>query len=188
MLTANCYPAIHPQHSKYNTQRVEHEAGYDSLLTAQVFVRLSAQLRDGRELHPDPPSSADLPHQISHQRAAEWTRSEIHRGSTRQDIPIIDSHRHHRGQNKHGLPQPPQADVLGTRFDLLEVEEIIDSLDSNIPIDDRRLSLAPSNSPEIMRKVNSGELIPRLSAEFWKVYGNKLRVFGTLERVCIMGS
>ncbi|KAL2851591.1 ribonuclease H-like domain-containing protein [Aspergillus pseudoustus] len=35
---------IHPNFARYNLHKVDHEAGYDSLLTAQVFIKLSAQL------------------------------------------------------------------------------------------------------------------------------------------------
>jgi poly(A)-specific ribonuclease len=41
----NCL-VIDSQHIKYLTGKPLHEAGYDSLLTAQVLIRLSAQLRD----------------------------------------------------------------------------------------------------------------------------------------------
>ncbi|EAW14551.1 CAF1 family ribonuclease [Aspergillus clavatus NRRL 1] len=179
---------IHSQYSKYNTRKIEHEAGYDSLLSAQIFIRLSAQLRDGRESPPESSSFADLPHQVSPERVAEWTETEDRLNNTRQNTLVADSQRHHRGQGRHDLPQAPKPNAFGTRFDLLEIEEIIDSIDSDIPTDDRKLSLAPSDSAELMRKANSGELIPRLGAKFWKVYGNKLRVFGTLERVCIIGA
>lgn len=40
----------------------------------------------------------------------------------------------------------------------------------------------------VMRMVDRGELIPRYGTAFWKVYGNKLRVFGTEERVCSVGN
>jgi poly(A)-specific ribonuclease len=182
--------SIHPQHSKYITQKIEHEAGYDSLLTAQVFIRLSAQLRDG---------GVDLPQQKSTKGAQDTSNLQ----QTYQEV-ASDAYAEGRLQttsgsaqktfeqksrpSSTGSPKAPTTRVLGTRFDLLEIEEAIDEVDSNIPIDDRRLSLGPTDSVEVMQKAASGELIPRLGAEFWKVYGNKLRVFGTLERVCVMGA
>ncbi|KAF4219726.1 hypothetical protein CNMCM8980_007556 [Aspergillus fumigatiaffinis] len=181
--------SIHPQHSKYTTQKIEHEAGYDSLLTAQVFIRLSAQLRDG---------GVDLPQQKSTKGAQDTSNLQ----QAYQEV-APDAYAEGRLQttsgsaqktfeqksrpSSTGSPRAPTTRVLGTRFDLLEIEEAIDEVDSNIPIDDRRLSLGPTDSVEVMQKAASGELIPRLGAEFWKVYGNKLRVFGTLERVCVMG-
>ncbi|PKX99583.1 CAF1 family ribonuclease [Aspergillus novofumigatus IBT 16806] len=182
--------SIHPQHSKYTTQKIEHEAGYDSLLTAQVFIRLSAQLRGG---------GVDLPQQKSTKGAQDTSNLQ----QTYQEV-ASDAYTEGRLQttsgsaqktfeqkprpSSTGSPKAPTTGVLGTRFDLLEIEEAIDEVNSNIPIDDRRLSLGPTDSVEVMEKAANGELIPRLGAEFWKVYGNKLRVFGTLERVCVMGA
>ncbi|KAF4177482.1 hypothetical protein CNMCM8694_000231 [Aspergillus lentulus] len=181
--------SIHPQHSKYTTQKIEHEAGYDSLLTAQVFIRLSAQLRDG---------GVDLPQQKSTKGAQDTSNLQ----QTYQEV-ASDAYAERRLQTTSGSakktfesksrpsttesPKAPTTRLLGTRFDLLEIEEAMDEVDSNIPIDDRRLSLGPTDSVEVMQKAANGDLIPRLGAEFWKVYGNKLRVFGTLERVCVVG-
>ncbi|GFF70510.1 54S ribosomal protein L17, mitochondrial [Aspergillus lentulus] len=182
--------SIHPQHFKYTTQKIEHEAGYDSLLTAQVFIRLSAQLRDG---------GVDLPQQKSTKGAQDTSNLQ----QTYQEV-ASDAYAERRLQTTSGSaknsfgsksrpsttesPKAPTNRLLGTRFDLLEIEEAMDEVDSNIHIDDRRLSLGPTDSVEVMQKAANGELIPRLGAEFWKVYGNKLRVFGTLERVCVMGA
>jgi poly(A)-specific ribonuclease len=160
------------------------------LLTAQVFIRLSAQLRDG---------GVDLPQQKSTKGAQDTSNLQ----QTYHEV-ASDAYAEGRLQttsgsaqktfeqksrpSSTGSPRAPTTRLLRTRFDLLEVEEAIDEVDSNIPIDDRRLSLGPTDSVEVMQKAASGELIPRLGAEFWKVYGNKLRVFGTLERVCVMGA
>lgn len=38
-----------------------------------------------------------------------------------------------------------------------------------------------------IQQAKKGHLIPRPGFQFWKVYGNKLRVFGTEERVCHIG-
>ena len=110
------------------------------MLTAQIFIKLSAQLRDGG--------------------------TSKHLGTA----PLT--------------PQPnPSAHVqkasgLRTRFDVLQTDETIDTTGSSIPA---------AVSVETSRKVNNGELIPRLDAEFWKNYGNRLRVFGTEERMCFIG-
>jgi poly(A)-specific ribonuclease len=45
-------------------------------------------------------------------------------------------------------------------------------------------SIDPEASIDTLTVADSGpELIPSFSAPVWKVYGNKLRVFGTHERV-----
>jgi hypothetical protein len=48
------------------------------------------------------------------------------------------------------------------------------------------LGLNTEAEGEIEQKIQ-GELIPRFDSEFFKVYRNKLRVFGTEERECIFG-
>lgn len=65
-------PAIvtHPDHSKYQEKEAFHEAGYDSLLTATIMIRLAAKLGAEREKqnpgsvakpnHAAQPSNADL--------------------------------------------------------------------------------------------------------------------------------
>ncbi|GFF44506.1 54S ribosomal protein L17, mitochondrial [Aspergillus udagawae] len=182
--------SIHPQHSKYITRKIEHEAGYDSLLTAQVFIRLSAQLRDGGVDLPQQKSTKDARVTSNFQQTYQDVASEAYVEGRLQTIPgnAKKAFEQKSRPSSIGSPKAPTTGVLGTRFDLLEIEEAIDEVDSNIPIDDRRLSLGPTESVEVMQKAANGELIPRLGADFWKVYGNKLRVFGTVERVCVMGA
>ncbi|KAL4871161.1 hypothetical protein BDV12DRAFT_184032 [Aspergillus spectabilis] len=132
--------SIHPHFARYHIEKVDHEAGYDSLLTAQVFIRLSAQLGKGNQ---DVASS----------------RSPLIKGQ-------ID---------------------LNNQFSQLQVEEREGLLDS-IPEDPDSFGsdevLGEEGSPaEARRKAKKGLLIPRRDFQFWKVYGNRLRVFGSEERV-----
>lgn len=48
--------------------------------------------------------------------------------------------------------------------------------------------LLETGNSSIAEMVRCGRLIPRLSSEFWQVYGNKLRVFGTGTQVMQLGS
>lgn len=47
--------------------------------------------------------------------------------------------------------------------------------------------LSETGSSFVAEMVRRGRLIPRLDSEFWKVYGNKLRVFGTDTQVMQLG-
>ncbi|RAQ73492.1 CAF1 family ribonuclease [Aspergillus flavus] len=159
--------SVHEQHSKYNSQRIDHEAGYDSLLTAQIFIKLSAQLRDGGiSKFPDP---VELKGQSDTMGLNNTTLAvpESLKGSVEKES----------AARKKPL-KTPTSTKLGTRFDALDVEEINDRVES-MALKSRK----SSSSVDVTRKVANGELIPRYGAEFWKVYGNKLRVFGTEERV-----
>ncbi|KAL2829145.1 ribonuclease H-like domain-containing protein [Aspergillus cavernicola] len=110
--------SIHPHFARYHIQGIDHEAGYDSLLTAQVFIKLSAQLGG----HND----------------------------------------HNNMVSKLQVESAPADD---------------DSLGSEI--------LGEYSLADEIRMANKGHLIPRPGSQFWTVFGNKLRVFGTKERrVC----
>lgn len=57
----------------------------------------------------------------------------------------------------------------------------------NAPLKETRQVLSQTGSSFLHEMVRGGRLIPRLDSEFWKVYGNKLRVFGTETQVMQLG-
>ncbi|KKK27003.1 hypothetical protein ARAM_007082 [Aspergillus rambellii] len=134
--------SIHPQFAKYHTQKIDHEAGYDSLLTAQVFIKLSAQLRGEQ-------STVNASPELRTSKASPRAK----RGSSRR------------------------------KFKLHELSEALDEVDNSRA----RVGEQPALSSEEVRKANNGELIPRSGSPFWSIYANKIRVFGTEERVCNIG-
>ncbi|KAB8253040.1 39S mitochondrial ribosomal protein L46-domain-containing protein [Aspergillus flavus] len=154
--------SVHEQHSKYNSQRIDHEAGYDSLLTAQIFIKLSAQLRDG--------GISKLPDPVELKGQSDTM------GLNNTTLAVPESLKGSVEKESAARKKPlktPTSTKLGTRFDALDVEEINDRVES-MALKSRK----SSSSVDVTRKVANGELIPRQGAEFWKVYGNKLRVFG----------
>lgn len=144
-------------HSKYWYRKTVHEAGYDSMLTAILFIRLSAHLHTrgqlprgyrGRleniafEMTNDPwPGVADL-------------FSDNHSSSIS---------RHSGAGNEHG----------GSH--------------GNAPKEEPIRGLSEAGSSFISEMVRCGRLIPRMDSEFFQVYGNKLRVFGTETQVMQLG-
>jgi len=48
-------------------------------------------------------------------------------------------------------------------------------------------SLAESANGAVADMVRKGLLVPRFGSEFWNIYGNKLRVFGTHEGILDLG-
>jgi len=54
---------VHPDFDKYDSQEANHEAGYDSMITARLVITLSAHL--------------DREDRIKRQKAANWLRSKI---------------------------------------------------------------------------------------------------------------
>ncbi|KAF7596759.1 54S ribosomal protein L17 mitochondrial [Aspergillus hancockii] len=145
----NIRAGIHHQNAKYNTQKIDHEAGYDSLLTAQVFIKLSAQLRDG--------GVSKLPTSVAGVNDQQVTTGLT---LTAQEI----SKRTAGKESKLGkkASETLTASELRTKFDALETEVTNDQAKS--------VSLQQCSSIVVARKVANGELIPRKDAEFWKVY------------------
>ncbi|PYI04357.1 CAF1 family ribonuclease [Aspergillus sclerotiicarbonarius CBS 121057] len=159
---------VHPQYTKYNTQAIDHEAGYDSLLTAQVFIKLSAQLRNRGTSGVPPGVPGPSP------------SNEESKNPTKQVIGDFEA--------TVFLPGRPKSNNIRIMFGSIEVEKVRDDADaSNVADDLSKMALGPRNSVAIQQKIDNGRLIPRLGAPFWDVYGNKLRVFGPTisdPRVC----
>lgn len=183
------------QHSKYQGKQLFHEAGYDSLLTAQVFVKLSVQLRDGgtsmqSETRPSAPKQR--PTSVHGDTASEGAVSRASSSSGRRsdEVGSRPTQQPMNWKEKAEVTRVRSAFSHRTKFDLLTdtaEETAEDSEEEELPEDESQL-LSFEDDAEIARKVKAGELIPRSGAAFWKVYGNKLRVFGTQERVLTLGT
>lgn len=142
-----------------------------------MFIKLSAQLcqeNSGVEVDEHKPTSTK----------AINTREELHTPGS-------------KGEKVQEHPKPPRQEPAKTpiaetrfahrtKFDLLtDTVETVDSDETEIG-GISGLSLTEEDG-DIAQKVK-GELIPRFGSAFWNIYGNKLRVFGTEERVCVLGS
>ncbi|KAL5045516.1 hypothetical protein BDW71DRAFT_198248 [Aspergillus fruticulosus] len=135
--------SIHPHFARYEIEKIDHEAGYDSLLTAQIFIKLSAQLGGG---------------------------SHVGSGG-----PLLDT------------SSRAAQNGLNNRFTQLQVEETSDGLAGQIVDEEGEGTdgvLGEHSRADEIRLAKKGHLVPRPNFQFWRVYGNNLRVFGTKERVC----
>ena len=136
------------KHSRYQKTACPHEAGYDSLLTAQNFLKQAVQLPGARSRASPTPSQ--------------------HTESVSVQTRGIE-----KATSKTTLTKNNGNETMNTRtkFAGNNVYEALESID-------------PEATIETLTVADSGpELIPSFSAPVWKVYGNKLRVFGTQERV-----
>lgn len=129
--------------------KVEHEAGYDSMMTAQIFIKLTSLLHKGHALE----YSGSVPLEP---RANYLTAHPVY---TRPGVPL-----------NTGLDKP--------RFFAHPLPEEGKTFITSIPF---------FSSTFISNMVDHGEMIPRVGADFWRTYGNTLRVFGTQERICSFG-
>lgn len=137
------------KHIRYQNAACPHEAGYDSLLTAQNFLKQAVQLPGAR------PRASSIQSQHTESVSVQHTGGIV------------------KAASKMTLTKHNGSETINsrTKFAGKNVYETLESIDSEASID------APTGA------VSGPELIPSFSAPVWKVYGNKLRVFGTQERV-----
>lgn len=164
---------VHPHYGKYNAQEVAHEAGYDSLLTAKIFIKLSYQLREG--------GASKLPGALAPTYGHQQVPFVVSGPTSQPDVPApywnVNSTPHMPGPSGNPMYGYQNSTYgLCTQFGGLQV------CSANAYGHRTPLQTSSYEMP-----ANRGESIPPLGREFWKNYGNKLRVFGTEERVCDMG-
>ncbi|KAI4250428.1 MAG: hypothetical protein L6R40_000026 [Gallowayella cf. fulva] len=152
-------------HSKYASAKPSHEAGYDSYMTARVFLRLSTKLEASGKYLEEPPSPVD---------DVFYTPPEMGVLIDYNDIPgqlqaIDESSSGSTSRPSSGSAVSRPMFSHATKFDLLG--------DLSAEVDTITLE---------GRKQPPGRL-PAWESDFWKVYGNKLRVNGTIEEVSDVG-
>ncbi|KAJ6099323.1 hypothetical protein N7467_000858 [Penicillium canescens] len=139
---------IDPRFSKYKWRKVNHEAGYDSMISAMAFIKLAGQIQRGPLATPTQCTLRPKP-RISDSLEKQAAKSEFN------DLFNMDTETFPVVQTSH-LVQIPK-------------------------------SLADTGCPKILLMANKGVLLPRLGSKFWGDYGNRLRVFGTVERMVRLG-
>lgn len=149
---------VHEEHDKYEAREAFHEAGFDSLLTAKVAIRLSAKLE------------AD-------ERAVMDTQDVSRTGLARADSLDEDS-----GTGGVAL----SGTFGGMTIDPSPAEVVNESKPSwDVPDPDVAPQGQDLWSAEAVAKHwEPMRLMPRYDTKFWTTRGNRLRVFGTKEGVC----
>jgi len=160
------YPRDHP---RYLNAEKYHEAGFDSFITSKVFLRLTSRLNTPSQplpKIPKPPVTQepvkaidgedDFIEQLSKKKKKEKKATD--------DAAAAKSRFGHsnpfdalgQAASTPSASRPPSAT---TQVSTVESEVEIDGTDSD-------------------------QLIPQWNSDFWKTYGNKLRVYGTQEEEC----
>jgi poly(A)-specific ribonuclease len=162
---------VDPNHNKYDEKSMFHEAGYDSLLTAEVFIKLSAQLSNHSQLVSAPVIAN---HATRVDRLAILEGTPTSKDSRKDKVVDIEEHSklEKQGNRSNSDPKGQSRFAHQTRFNILAQQ--LDSID-----------LQDGNSP-ITARSEEVELIPDSQSSFWTIYSNKLRVFGTEERVFLL--
>ncbi|KAK3058616.1 hypothetical protein LTR09_000181 [Extremus antarcticus] len=169
---------VDPEHKKYNTAESLHEAGYDSFLTAQIAVRLSSKLeQDGSyvDINASTPSTNGTlvngeltPTMSSLQLTDDTIDFEVSDLQPLDEAPFVPSIEGEKWKRRGDPSLGPQ--------------------DPNDPFaTDPRDRKHRHRDPEANRKgrVFEGGM-PGWGSDFWRIYGNRLRVFGCEEAICVL--
>ncbi|KAK4561792.1 hypothetical protein LTR86_004471 [Recurvomyces mirabilis] len=169
------------EHSKYKDVEAFHEAGFDSYLTAGVAVRLSSKLEKAGQY-------VDLDANASDPSLNAWTLA----GQNSMDDTPIEI-------NPLTISDPSTSSVS------LATAVAEDGFTPSVPGAKWKRrgdpTVAGSSGPDDTFKYDPKNLkhryvpppagkvadgMPGFGSDFWRVYGNRMRVFGTEEAVCML--
>ncbi|KAL9603936.1 MAG: hypothetical protein Q9219_000874 [cf. Caloplaca sp. 3 TL-2023] len=186
---------LHPQHANYAIKSPSHEAGYDSYLTARVLIRLSTVLElSGIYLDERDDAVRDDENYFT---PPEDRTPEEGSGGIPIDINTIPAHLSTSEESSSSSQYIPSHVPVSTRsafshattFDLLgDIPSDEDSV--TFTISPQKKERQASKKVEKRKKkmdAESGRRMPAWESTFWELYGNKLRVNGTVEGVCDLG-
>ena len=203
----------HPDHDKYANTTPAHEAGFDSFLTAKVLIRLSAKLEaaghyvdengipatDDEEYETAPEDGGVTLDRIDVDPAHNSDASDSSNQGVSLAIAALDtatiSQTEHEAKKSKALKSNQSKASSKTGFAHQNTFDLLDE----IPADGDALpmSLRPENSVDGKKRKKERKrekkkkkftMMPPFESHFWTVYGNKLRVNGTVEGVCHMKS
>ncbi|MCJ1436352.1 hypothetical protein MMC27_005731 [Xylographa pallens] len=229
--TLTQFPVLHKDHSKYSDLSIAHEAGYDSLMTARVVIRLSAKLEaaghyvdseDEEGWHTPAEEGGgvliDLTNGASPQKPEPLKQSSasnyfIHYDPTAIAAPLCTE----AAAPAPTIPRPPitkpkkpkpAPTKIKTPFSHAGMFDALDNAsaddEDSIDLDGIEDQAGPGGistsedlidtwntppPPPVPKVLDASEqpasrLMPPWDSDFWNVYGNKLRVNGTVEGVC----
>ncbi|KAK5128088.1 hypothetical protein LTR85_005205 [Meristemomyces frigidus] len=185
--------AVDKQHRKYEHVEAFHEAGYDSFLTAQIAVRLSSKLeKEGAYIDPTAKATNGVTNGVhslkltssnlfTHDRSASATNSAASNTANDTSNDTIN------GTTIAPEPEGFTPSVEGFRWTRNGDPTVPaqNGADDPFVYDPKNLKHRYEN-PELAKTIPGG--MPKLGSDFWRAYGNKLRVFGTEESVCVLDS
>ena len=180
------------EHNKYDTDSPVHEAGFDSFLTARVLIRLSS-----RTLREENGDISPLSEEDFYETASEDGGVYLNGRVSPLKGQKIDPYAVERAarSDEHLIPAKVQADGETIRspfshtnpFDLLNELSLEDRPETHSPISKPNLNIkADQQHPAPRPRPSIYKMMPPAESSFWLRYGNKLRVNGTVEEVCVI--
>jgi poly(A)-specific ribonuclease len=187
-------------HTKYNTSRPSHEAGYDSLVTARVLIRQAARLysldswtsSDEEQFFTPPDNLSVLAPRPAYYLKADPILNHSGPPLGTQTLPL---------RQTSNAPQPKSKFATVNSYDLLgnsgtpsSSSDESRSRTAPVPVPLRSQQHVEQNILDFMPAdqgvASTVEMvdgicayIPDWNNEFWNIFGNKLRVNGTEEGV-----
>ena len=167
---------IDKEHKKYEGVEALHEAGYDGFLTAQIAVRLSSKLeKEGAYVEANG---------ITNGHDAKEIGDRI--GNMKLTETALDSHTYHVA-NSTSPPSDvdsfmPSIEGAGWKR---KGDPTLPPTARDDPFEYNPKDLKHHHYNDQSEKTFEGGM-PSFISDFWRIYGNKLRVFGTEESVCIL--
>ncbi|KFY74113.1 hypothetical protein V499_05838 [Pseudogymnoascus sp. VKM F-103] len=151
----------------YQNRHQLHEAGYDSYLTAQIFLKLAAKLDVGHPKHNIATHAVD-PFELSIGSADSTSSDDDSGGVVLDPAP-------HSANRFQVLTEPSPVKKKARQSSLLD-SDIEDDMTGSPPL--------AQDGAVFGDAARGNDFVPALTAPFWRVYANKLRVYGTLDEVC----
>ena len=194
------------EHSNYLSGSPFHEAGFDSFTTAKVLIRLSTRIEEAAKGNESPRSEDEVYHSASEDGIFLSDLNEILAKKSVSNEDALDPRKHidHGSRNSAKREAPSKAQAPS------EVQAALDrqaTLFRELGLDDqdpqsgtqRNDSPHTSNSPySLLQGTNFDDdagpesppvmhtMMPPGTSPFWTRFGNKLRVNGTVEEVCVI--
>lgn len=198
--------ATHRNHDKYDLVQPAHEAGFDSLLTAKVLIRLAAKLEAAGQ-YIDIYDSDDAHHTASEDAGRNGggvhlpanTEPSISDSDSEADgVSLVCSNEQipsstaSKENQKKKFKELKQAAKERTAFSHEGMYDILrpENIDAN-GMGVLQTGLTNFETEEVENEVEHAPKkvlrMPPWDSDFWNTYGNKLRVNGTVEGVCVLG-
>lgn len=195
----------HSAHPKYHDEEKFHEAGFDSLLTATILLRLAAKLDAERQ---SPKSDSDSDESFKFTASSLGTDDTPHTKESKQPHqeliavkePKSSGVAKSKSKTKAQQNSTPAPLAPSTRFNTRNPFEQLSLNDQDPSSSDAEdedalgtTTLSWQDSVELpdssnwvpieTRQREPMEMIPAWDADFWSEFGNTLRVYGTQEGV-----
>ena len=194
------------EHSNYLSGSPFHEAGFDSFTTAKVLIRLSARIEEAAKGDESPRSEDEIYHSASEDGIFLSDLNDMLAKKSISNEDALNQRKQigHASRDRAKIAAPSKAQAPSEMQAALDRQA---TLFRELGLDDQEPQLGTqkndrphtSNNPySLLQETNFDDdagpqsppvmhtMMPPGASPFWTCYGNKLRVNGTVEEVCVI--